>query len=99
MAGFKIVISDPSTKKSFQKEIEAIGLVGKKIGEEISGDALGLGGYSLQITGGSDSDGFPMHPKLKGPGRKRLLLSSTPGFRTKVKGMRKRKTVRGDTIS
>jgi len=99
MATFKIVISDPQTKKSFQKEAEAVGLVGKKITDEISGDILGLAGYTLQITGGSDSDGFPMHPQLKGPGRKRMLLVGTPGFHPQLKGERKRKTVRGDTVS
>lgn len=56
-------------------------------------------GYSLKITGGTDKDGFPMHPSVKGPGRKRVLLSSTPGYHPKMKGERKRKTVRGDTLS
>jgi small subunit ribosomal protein S6e len=40
-----------------------------------------------------------MNPSVKGPGRKRVLLSSPPGFHPKLKGQRKRKTVRGDTIS
>ena len=102
MAGFKFVISDPQTKKSFQKEVDqsqAVGLMGKKIGDEISGDILGLAGYSVQLTGGSDNDGFPMHPKLKGPGRKRMLLTTPPGFHPEMKGLRKRKMVHGDTIS
>ncbi|TAL46931.1 30S ribosomal protein S6e [archaeon] len=102
MASVKIVISEPQTKKTFQKEIDqavAVGLIGKKIGDEVSGDIFGLAGYSLQITGGSDSDGFPMHPELKGPGRKRLLLGGTPGFHPWAKGMRKRKMVHGNTIS
>lgn len=102
MAAFKFVISEPETRKSYQLEVDqakAIALVGKKIGEEFNGDLIGLSGYSLKITGGSDKDGFPMHPSVKGPGRKRVLLSSTPGFHPKIKGQRKRKTVRGDTIS
>ena len=102
MAGFKFVISDPSTKKSFQKEVDqakAISLSSKKIGEEFSGDIIDLQGYMLQITGGTDKDGFPMHPSVKGPGRKRVLLKGPPGFYPKIKGQRKRKTVRGDTIS
>ena len=99
---WKIVVSEPETKKSFQLEVDqakAIGLVGKKIGDEVSGDAIGLAGYSLKITGGTDKDGFPMHPSVKGPGRKRLLLTSPPGFHPKIKGQRKRKTVRGGTVS
>jgi small subunit ribosomal protein S6e len=102
MANFKLVISEPTTRKSFQLEIDqskAIGLIGKKVKDEFSGDTIGLQGYTLQITGGTDKDGFPMNPSVKGPGRKRVLLSSPPGFHPKLKGQRKRKTVRGDTIS
>lgn len=99
---FKFVISEPETKKSFQLEVDqnrAAGLFGKKIGDEFSGDVIGLSGYNLKITGGTDKDGFPMHPSVKGPGRKRALLSAPPGFHPKLKGQRKRKTVRGNTIS
>jgi small subunit ribosomal protein S6e len=102
MVNFKIVISEPTTKKSFQLEVDqtkAAGIVGKKIGDEFNGDILGLAGYALKISGGTDKDGFPMHPSLKGPGRKRILLAEPPGFHPKLKGQRKRKTVRGDTIS
>lgn len=102
MAAFKFVISESQTKKSFQKEVDqakAISLVGKKIGDEFTGDIIDLSGYSLQITGGTDKDGFPMLSSVKGPGRKRVLLSGPPGFYPKLKGQRKRKTVRGDTIS
>lgn len=99
---FKLVISDPGTKKSYQKEVEedkAISLVGKKIGDEFSGDTINLSGYTLQITGGTDKDGFPMHPSVSGSVKKRLLLTGTPGFHPKLKGQRKRKTVRGNAIS
>lgn len=102
MTSFKIVVSEPETRKSYQLEVDqskAIGLIGKKIGDEFNGDLVGLNGYSLKITGGTDRDGFPMLPSLKGPGRKRVLLSSVPGFHPKIKGERKRKTVRGNTIS
>lgn len=102
MPVFKFVISEPETKKSFQLEVDqnrASGLFGKKIGDEFSGDVIGLAGYSLKITGGTDRDGFPMHPSVKGPGRKRVLLSAPPGFHPKLKGQRKRKTVRGNTLS
>lgn len=102
MANFKFVINDPETRKSFQLEVDqskALTLIGKKIKDEFSGDVIGLQGYTLQITGGTDKDGFPMHPSVKGPGRKRVLLSSPPGFHPRLKGQRKRKTVHGDTIS
>lgn len=102
MPNFKFVISEPETRKSYQLEVDqnkAIGVVGKKIGEEFNGDLIGLSGYTLQITGGTDKDGFPMHPSVRGPGRKKVLLSGVPGFHPILKGQRKRKMVRGDTLS
>jgi len=102
MPVWKFVINNPETRKSYQLEIDqsrALGLIGKKIGEEFSGDIIGLSGYTLQITGGTDRDGFPMHPRVKGLGRKKVLLTSPPGFRPRLKGERRRKTVRGNTIS
>ena len=99
--GFKIVISDPKTRKAYQKDVEkeTSGLLGKKIGETFSGNLIGLQGYELQITGGSDNDGFPMRADVEGTARKKILLSSPPGFHPKKKGQRKRKSVRGNTIS
>ena len=102
MASFKFVISDPETRKSYQLELDqtkASGLIGKKINDDFDGDLLGLSGYTLKITGGSDKDGFPMHHLVQGSVRKRVLLSGLPGFHTEKKGERKRKTVRGNTIS
>lgn len=102
MTTWKFVVSDPETRKSFQKEVEqnkAVGLLGKKIGDEFPGDLIDLSGYSLQITGGTDRDGFPMHPSVQGMGRRRVLLSGKPCFYPKIKGQRKRKTVRGNAIS
>ena len=102
MAVFKVVISDPNSRKSFQIEVDhskAAGLIGKKIGDEFNGDLVDLAGYALQITGGTDKDGFPMYPGLKGSARKKMLLAAPPGFHPRLKGQRRRKTVRGDTIS
>jgi small subunit ribosomal protein S6e len=102
MASFKFVISDPATKKSYQLELDqtkGYGLIGKKVKDEFDGDLLGLSGYTLKITGGSDKDGFPMHHQVQGSVRKRILLSGPPGFHPEKKGERKRKTIRGNTIS
>ena len=105
---FKIVISEPKSKKAWQIEKDAPSLVGKKIGENFDGSSIGLSGFTLQVTGGSDKDGFPMRPDLPGSQRKKALLTKGIGFRArkkikkkvfKVKGMRKRKYVRGNTIS
>jgi small subunit ribosomal protein S6e len=102
MATWKLVISEPQARKSYQSEVDqskASILIGKKIGSEFPGDNIGLSGYSLQITGGTDKDGFPMHPSVEGMGRIRVLLSGVPCFHPTIKGQRKRKTVRGNTIS
>ncbi len=98
---FKVVLSDPKTRRAYQKEVDeaASGLVGKKLGEQVRGDFLGLSGYELQVTGGSDKEGFPMRRDLEGIGRKKVLLSAGPGFYPKLKGQRRRRSVRGNTIS
>ena len=98
---FKIVISDPKTKKAYQKEIDqkASALLGKKIGDKVSGQPLGLTGYELELTGGSDKDGFPMRRDVDGSARKKIILSSAPGFHPDRKGQRRRKSIRGNTIS
>ena len=96
---FKIVISESRTRKSWQIEKEVPSLVGLKIGEKFDGSLIGLSGFTLQITGGSDKDGFPMRPDLTGTARKKVLLSKGPGFKSFREGMRKRKYVRGNLIS
>ena len=96
---FKIVVSEPKSKKAWQVEKDVPGLFGKKIGEQVNGSLIGLNGFTLEVTGGSDKDGFPMRYDLPGSERKKVLLSKGPGFNSTRKGMRKRKNVRGNTIS
>ena len=102
MANFKVVINDPKTGKSYQKEItgtKANSLIGRRIGQEIDGVFVDLPGYKLIITGGTDKDGFPMRPNLQGAVRKKILLKGGVGFHPKRDGMRKRKMIRGNTVS
>jgi small subunit ribosomal protein S6e len=99
MAEFKFVINDVKTGKTFQKSLEDTSLIGKKIGETIKGDFLGLEGYELEIRGGSDFAGFFMHKDIAGPGRRRSLLSRSTGMRKNRSGLMLRKTVCGNTIS
>ncbi|MEM5828152.1 MAG: 30S ribosomal protein S6e [Candidatus Aenigmatarchaeota archaeon] len=102
MPVWKIVVSDPESRKAYQIEIDqslAPQLIGKRIGDVIDGNIIGLPGYQLQITGGTDKDGFPMHPNIEGSVKKKVLLSSPPCFHPRKKGERKKKTVRGNTIS
>ena len=99
---FKVVVSDPATGKAYQLEVQddaVRNLIGKRIGETFRGEIIGLNGYELLITGGTDKDGFPMRPDVHAQTRKKVLLSDGPGFRPKEKGERRRKTVHGNTIS
>ena len=99
---FKLVISDPEEGKAIQYELDDAktnALVGKSVGDVVEGDVLGLPGYKLKITGGSDASGFPIRPDVHGSGKKRILIKGPPGFRSKRKGMAKRKTVRGRELS
>jgi small subunit ribosomal protein S6e len=83
-------------------EVEAVlskKLIGLKIGEEFDASMVGLDGYQLRITGGSDKNGFPMKRDVDGPRRIRSLLTGGVGFRSTRKGQRRRKTVRGNTLS
>ena len=84
-----------------QKELseeESMVLIGKKIGDKISGDGLGFLGYEFEITGGSDDSGVPMRADNPGISRKRILAVEGVGIRKKGKGIRVRKLVAGDTI-
>jgi len=73
-------------------------LLGKSIGDEVSGDAIGFAGYSFHVTGGSDYCGFPMRKDIPGATRKRILAVSGIGIHKKAKGIRQRKTVCGAMI-
>jgi small subunit ribosomal protein S6e len=102
MAKFKIILSDLEAKTTKTVELEgtrAIPLIGRKIGEIIDGSIVGLPGHKVQITGGSDKDGFPMRPNVHGGVRRRVVLSGGVGFNPKGRGERRRKTVRGNVIT
>jgi small subunit ribosomal protein S6e len=102
MAKFKIVISDPETGTSKSVESEgsrAAPLIGRKLGEIIDGSVVGMSGYKLKITGGSDRDGFPMRPNVHGGVRAGVILTKGIGFHPSREGERRRKTLRGKTIT
>lgn len=102
MAKFKIIISNPENGKSNFIEIEgtrAVPLIGRKLGETIDGAVAGLSGQKLKITGGSDKDGVPMRPNIHGGVRAAVILSEGVGFKSSQIGKRKRKTLRGNTIT
>ena len=102
MAKFKIIVSDPETGESRVVEAEgtrAVPLIGKKLGEVIDGFVVGTPGCKVQITGGSDKDGFPMRPNIHGGVRAHVILSEGVGFRPSQKGGRWRKTLRGNVVT
>ncbi|MBM3232117.1 30S ribosomal protein S6e [Candidatus Pacearchaeota archaeon] len=107
---FKLNISDKG--KAWKVESSSETIIGKKIGEEVDGSELSenLTGYTLKITGGTDSSGFPHKPGLQGSEMKRVILSKGWGMhkvprrggkkhRQTFDGLRLRKTVRGQQIS
>lgn len=96
---FKLNISDK--EKSWKLETEVESLTGKNVGESFDGKEVKpeLEGYQLEITGGSDSAGFPLAKQVEGLALKRLLLTKGWGMRDPRKGVRLRKTVRGKQIA
>ncbi|WOF15533.1 30S ribosomal protein S6e [Methanoplanus sp. FWC-SCC4] len=102
MADLKIVLSDPKTGKAYN--VEATGgmagaIIGKSVGEEINGDALGFAGYKILITGATDRTGIPARKDLPGAGKRKLLLSESTGFHPTYNGQRQRKTIRASEIT
>ena len=102
MVEFKVVVNDTKNGKSHQVPVSghhANSLIGKKIGDEVDGIFISLPGYKLQITGSTDKDGFPMRKDFPGIGRRRLLLTKGVGFKPKENGLRRKKSIKGNTIN
>lgn len=102
MVDLKVVVSDPKTGRAYN--VDASGgaagtIVGKRIGDEFDAGALGLAGYKIQITGGSDRTGIPAKKGLPGAGRKKLLMAGGVGFHPTMDGERRRKTIRSNEIT
>ncbi|MHC1631565.1 MAG: 30S ribosomal protein S6e [Methanotrichaceae archaeon] len=99
---FRVVISDPQSGRAYQVEAKDAAVnkfLGHKIGNSIDGEAVGMPGYTLQITGGSDREGFPMRRDLPGSKRRKILIAGGIGYHSVEKGCRRRKTVRGSDIA
>jgi len=97
----KLVIANKKGQAK-QVEIEIVDerkLYGSKIGDKISGDDFGFEGFEFEVKGGSDTSGFPMRRDVQGPERKAILTTKSLGNIVKRKGIRTRKTVRGNTVS
>jgi small subunit ribosomal protein S6e len=98
MANAKIVFADVKAGRCFQKELDNSLFLDKQIGDKIKVDTLGLEGYEVEITGGSEKSGVPMRRDLPGSVKRKLLITKATGAKIKRKGARIRKTVVGHTI-
>ncbi|WP_407356954.1 30S ribosomal protein S6e [Methanolobus sp. WCC5] len=101
MADFKVVVADPKTK-SYQFNVtgaEANKFIGKSIGQTVDGATVGLPGYTLKITGGSDKSGMVMRSDIPGPRRQKLLVAGGTGYSPVSNGVRRRKMMRGKEIA
>ena len=107
---FKINVSHKG--KTLKYEVESEDLVGTKIGDKIDGKKFSpdLEGYEIEITGTSDKAGFAGFKELEGPQLRKELLTYGMGMKKKPKGeskkplgkpkgLRLRKSVRGNEIS
>jgi small subunit ribosomal protein S6e len=102
MAKYKVIVSDPSESTSKVVELDgarAAPLLGRKLHETIDGSVVGMGGSKLQITGGSDKDGFPMRHSIHGGVRISVIVGKGVGFHPQREGERQRKTLRGNVIT
>jgi len=100
LANFKLTISDIKGKSVTKelKDSDANPLLGLQLGNETDASIAGLTG-KLKLTGGSDKSGVPMRNDVHGAARKRVLLSKGVGLQDAEIGQRKRKLMRGNTVS
>jgi len=99
---FRVIISDPQSGSAYQveaKDAAANKFLGYKISDSIDGEVVGMPGYTLQITGGSDREGFPMRRDVPGTKRRKILIAGGVGYRSEETGCRRRKCVRGCDIA
>lgn len=102
MATFQVVVGDPESGETYQFEVsdqDANRFLGKELGDEVDGSAVGLDGYTLEITGGSDSTGRPMRDDVTGQNLREVLLDGrSTGYRPDRDGERRRVSVRGREV-
>ena len=96
------VVVGTKAGKSYNVEVkddQAAVFVGKHVGDVVNVTPLGLKGYEVKITGGSDKQGFPIRKDVHITGRtKALFATRTQGYKPITDGVRVRKTVVGDII-
>ena len=102
MAEFTVAVSDPESGHTYQVDVDgqdANRFIGRELGDEVDGGAVGLDGYTLELTGGSDTAGRPMRPDVRGVQTKSIMSDGGVGFEPTTDGERKRITIRGREVS
>lgn len=102
MAELQVAVADPETGDTHQRTVEgqdANRFSGREIGDEVDGGAVGLDGFTVEITGGSDETGRPMRADVPGTDLTELLLTGGVGYEPQRDGERRRVTVRGREVS
>jgi small subunit ribosomal protein S6e len=102
MAEFTVAVSDPESGHTYQIEVDgqdANRFIGRELGDEVDGGAVGLDGYTLELTGGSDTAGRPMRPDVRGVATKSIMSDGGVGYEPTTDGERKRITIRGREVS
>ncbi len=101
MPTFQVILSEPKTRKAVKFELKdpkSSFMVGLRIGQVIDANPIGIKG-KIKITGGSDKAGFPMRSGIQGSGKRYVNIADGPGFRSTSSGLRRRKLLRGETVS
>jgi small subunit ribosomal protein S6e len=103
MPTFQVVVGDPDSGDSHAFDVDgqsANRFIGREIGEEVDGSAVGLDGYTLTITGGSDDAGRPMREDVAGESLTEIMVAeASTGYHPDRDGERRRVTVRGREIT
>ncbi|ERH08601.1 MAG: SSU ribosomal protein S6E [halophilic archaeon J07HX64] len=101
MAEFTVAVAD--TEAGVTRQVEVSGqsanrFVGRELGDTVDGNAVGLDGYTLELTGGTDDAGRPMREDIRGASLDEVLLEGGTGYEPSRDGERKRVTLRGREV-
>jgi small subunit ribosomal protein S6e len=101
---FKLDIGDPKSKRTVHLETAGEAFLGRKIGDKIEGKEIPevkeFDDYEFILTGASTKAGLPALANVETVGLKRVLLTRGKALKAKKpKGLRKKRTVHGNTIS
>jgi len=101
MAEYTVAVADPEGGTTYRVEVDgqdANRFAGRELGEAVDGGAIGLPGYTLELTGGSDDAGRPLRADVLGSELTEMLTDGGVGFNPERDGERKRITVRGREV-